>query len=170
MPESPLMCRMMCPEAEACPAGQCSMREETLFDVLPGLRAGWSPAAARQGGLLRARPAMLRTAGCELRQGEDCGGRVWTDCGTWPCHLRPAGGDDLQHDVQCRVPVPARNASASRPASVSSGGDIRWWRSAGSCPVGRFGHREVRPDSAQDSAWPRSRRVCGGASDWMVAL
>ena len=64
-PDSPAqMCRMMCPDASPCRAGQCNMREgnccaSNCVDFVP---------------------AAEEAANCA--QGEDCGGQEWTDCGT----------------------------------------------------------------------------------------
>ena len=67
-PESPLqMCRMMCPEAQACPAGQCNMREGSC--CASSCQAFTPPSGG--GG-----------AAAPCAYGEDCGGQTFTGCGT----------------------------------------------------------------------------------------
>jgi len=85
-PSSPVQsCRMMCPEAQPCPAGQCNMREGSccgsscqVFEA-PTECTGCCPAGAA---CFAPDPpcCALRPATCAL--GADCGGQVWTDCGT----------------------------------------------------------------------------------------
>ena len=62
-PESPpQMCRMMCPEALPCPAGQCNLRE------------GSCCASSCQ--------AFVDEPAAVCAMGVDCGGQVWNECGT----------------------------------------------------------------------------------------
>ena len=66
-PNSPMQaCRMMCPEAQPCPAGQCNMREGSC--CASSCQAFTPPSG---GG-----------AAAPCTYGEDCGGQTFTECGT----------------------------------------------------------------------------------------
>lgn len=82
----PQSCRMMCPEAQACPTGQCNMREGSCcasscqaFVAPTEECSGCCPAGAA---CFAPDPpcCALRPAVCAM--GADCGGQVWNECGT----------------------------------------------------------------------------------------
>lgn len=84
-PDSPPQgCRMMCPEAVACRAGQCNMRTGSCCDFscvafVQEECTGCCPPGAY---CFAADPPCCadRASNCAL--GADCGGQVWNDCGT----------------------------------------------------------------------------------------
>jgi hypothetical protein len=88
-PDSPMLqCRMMCPEAVPCPAGQCNMRQGTccasecqVFEAPAECNGCCPPGAAC---FAPDPPCCAAQAQPEpaCTQGTDCGGQVWNDCGS----------------------------------------------------------------------------------------
>jgi hypothetical protein len=112
-PDSPMLqCRMMCPEAVPCPAGQCNMRQGSccasecqVFEA-PAECTGCCPEGAACFAPDPACCALRAPANCV--QGEDCGGQVWNDCGTscpamcgepvaMICNMMCVAGETLAH-------------------------------------------------------------------------
>ena len=174
-PESPpLMCRMMCPEAVACPAGQCNMREGNCcasscqaFEAPAAECTGCCPEGAY---CFAADPPCCADRAPACTQGADCGGQVWNDCGT-SCPLICGQPEAQMCNMMC-------NAAFQCPSRTP------WWDdvagtcvSVDACTIGLPGGPDLaigRPflkyDPTPHKMTPITSTAVGGASDWMVAL
>lgn len=168
-PDSPpQMCRMMCPEATACPAGQCNMRsgsccasECQAFVAEPAECNGCCPPGAAcfapDPPCCAQRPA---TSTCV--QGADCGGQTWNDCGT-SCPSICGTPPPMMCNMMC-------NAEFQCP------GQMCFNEATGSCEEGGGGGGTLPPGIAPGRPFlnaklaPETASPYSVASDWSVEL
>ncbi len=181
-PESPpQMCRMMCPEAEACPAGQCNMREGSCCSAScqafePAACTGCCPPGAA---CFAPDPPCCAQRAASCGQGQDCGGQVWNDCGTsCPaiCGQPAAMICNMMCNAEFQCPI-GQCFNEQTGQCEQGGGDAIL---GGGLPVlvpgrpflatAKYDPTPHKYDPTPHKVAPITSSAVGGASDWMVAL
>ena len=174
-PESPIqMCRMMCPDAEPCPAGQCNMRQGNCCDKTcvafePEECTGCCPAGAA---CFAPDPPCCAERQAACGQGEDCGGQVWNGCAS-SCPAICGQDGPMICNMMCNqaFECPNRQCFNEQTGECEAGGG--GGGGGGDLPIlvpGRPFLASAKYDPTPHKVAPITSSAVGGASDWMMAL